>query len=89
MADWGGIPTCHLALHDATGKSVVIELLVVSKKIYDNLGHVLTNAPTFDWHLTNLRNYIKVSAANASRYAVGDSVLAPLGQGGGLPWDTW
>lgn len=48
------------------------------------IGHVLTNAPTFDWHLTNLRNYIKVSAANASPITVGDSVLAPPGQGGGV-----
>ncbi|MBL0185565.1 MAG: linear amide C-N hydrolase [Candidatus Obscuribacter sp.] len=84
MADWGGIPTCHLALHDATGKSVVIEFVGGEQKIYDNLGHVLTNAPTFDWHLTNLRNYIKVSSANASPITVGDSVLAPPGQGGGF-----
>lgn len=36
MADWGGIPTCHLALHDATGKSVVIEFVGGEQKIYDD-----------------------------------------------------
>ena len=25
---------------------------------------VITNAPTYDWHMTNLRNYINLSAVH-------------------------
>jgi len=84
LADWGGTPTAHLALHDAQGNSVVIEFVDGQQKIYDNPGRVLTNAPTFDWQTTNLRNYIHVSAANAQPAAIRGSVLAPPGQGGGF-----
>ncbi len=84
LSDWGGIPTTHLAIHDSSGKSIVIEFVGGEQKIYDNPLHVLTNAPTFDWHITNLRNYIKLSAANAKTVTVGGSVLAPPGQGGGF-----
>ena len=30
-------------------------------KIHDNVAHVLTNAPTYDWHLNNVRNYLNLS----------------------------
>ena len=84
LADWGGTPTAHLALHDAQGNSVVIEFIDGQQKIYDNPGRVLTNAPTFDWHTTNLRNYIRLSAANPQPVKINGTVLAPPGQGGGF-----
>lgn len=84
MAEWGGIPTAHLAIHDATGASAVIEFVDGQQKIYDNPASVLTNAPTFDWHKTNLNNYVNISASNAEPIQVRNTVLAPPGQGGGF-----
>ena len=84
LADWGGTPTIHLAIHDAQGNSAVVEFIDGKQKIYDNPVHVLTNAPTFDWHMTNLCNYVRLSAANASPIKIAGTVLAPPGQGGGF-----
>jgi choloylglycine hydrolase len=84
LAEWGGTPTMHLAIHDAQGNSAVIEFVDGQQKIYANPGTVLTNAPTFDWHMTNLNNYIRVSADNAQPVSVRGTILAPPGQGGGF-----
>ncbi|MEI7546300.1 MAG: linear amide C-N hydrolase, partial [Mycobacteriaceae bacterium] len=51
--------------------------------IVDNPTGVGTNGPFLDWHITNLRNYVGISAVNPTT-TVGDSTLHPLGQGGGL-----
>jgi choloylglycine hydrolase len=84
MAEWGGIPTMHLALHDSSGRSVVIEFTDGHQKIFENPNGVLTNAPTFDWHTTNLRNYIRLSPFNSEPVKLNGTVLAPPGQGGGF-----
>ena len=44
----------HFVVHDRSGKAVVIEPLNKGLKIYDNPLGVVTNSPTFDWHMTNL-----------------------------------
>ena len=41
--------------------SIVLEPLKTGIKIYDNPVGVLTNNPTFDYHIFNLNNYIKLS----------------------------
>ena len=53
-------------------------------KVYDNPLGVLTNSPTFDWHLTNIRNYVKISAVDAGPLKIAGMTFAPLGQGSGL-----
>jgi choloylglycine hydrolase len=80
----GGAPTLHLALHDASGKNAVIEFINSEQKMYDNPNGVLTNAPTFDWHQTNLRNYIHIDASNPKPVIVAGTVLEPPGQGSGF-----
>lgn len=84
MPDWGGIPTMHLALNDASGHSAVIEFTDGQQKIFENPNGVLTNAPTFDWHRINLRNYMQISPLNPQSVTVYGTVLAPPGQGGGF-----
>ncbi len=74
----------HFVVHDRSGKSVVIEPLNESLKIYDNPLGVMTNSPTFDWHMTNLRNYVNLTATNVPPIGVGGIKLAQLGQGSGL-----
>ena len=74
----------HFVVHDRSGKSVVIEPLNKSLKIYDNPLGVVTNSPTFDWHMTNLRNYVNLTATNVPPINLGGVKLAQFGQGSGL-----
>ena len=78
----GFVPPLHFLLHDATG-SVAIEFRPEGMSIVDNPTGVGTNPPFLDWHITNLRNYVGISAVNPTT-TVGDRTLHPLGQGGGL-----
>ncbi len=74
----------HMAVHDAQGKNIVVEFINGEKKVYDNPIGVMTNAPTFDWHLTNLRNYVNISSYNAQPATIEGVTLNPTGQGSGL-----
>jgi len=74
----------HFVVHDSSGKTVVIEPVNKSLKLYDNPLGVMSNAPTFDWHMTNLRNYINLSATNVPPVDLDGIKLAQLGQGSGM-----
>jgi len=50
----------HFLITDKSGASIVIEPLNNALKIYDNPLGVLTNSPTFDWHIINLSNYVNL-----------------------------
>lgn len=50
----------HVVLHDKTGRAIVIEPSIENNfKIYDNPLGVFTNAPTFDFHLNNLKTWLE------------------------------
>lgn len=74
----------HLAVHDAQGASLVVEFLGGKIQLFDNPIGVLTNAPEFPWHQTNLRNYIHLTPVGVTQKTVDGSVLQPTGQGTGL-----
>ncbi|WP_395666149.1 linear amide C-N hydrolase [Methylocella sp.] len=74
----------HFTVHDASGASLVIEPIDGKLKVHDNPLGVLTNAPTFDWHLTNIRNYVKLSPVAAPPLKIMGETFAPLGEGSGL-----
>lgn len=48
--------TEHLAVHDATGADLVVELRDGRPVLHDNLVGVLTNSPPYDLQLANLRD---------------------------------
>ncbi|TMW61244.1 hypothetical protein Poli38472_013707 [Pythium oligandrum] len=50
----GRVPL-HVSIHDAQGKSLVIEFLQGQTKVYDNINHVLTNDPPLLDQLTSLQ----------------------------------
>ncbi len=81
---WPINPTVHLALHDATGKNLVVEFVDGQVISHDNPNTVLTNAPNFQWHITNLANYITLTPDTPTPLHVKGSVLSPHGQGGGF-----
>ena len=58
---WGFAPPVHYIVHDSSGKSIVIEHVDGKLKLYDNSLGVMSNSPTFDWHMTNLRTYVNMS----------------------------
>jgi len=80
----------HFVVHDVTGACVVIEPLNKTLVIYENPIGVFSNSPTFDWHMTNLRNYPGLRATNAPAIELEGIKLSPFGQGSGflgLPGD--
>jgi choloylglycine hydrolase len=81
---WGFVPPVHYVVHDASGKSIVIEYFEGKLHVHDNPLGVMTNSPTFDWHMTNLRNYVNFSMVNKPPIEVGDVRLTALGQGTGM-----
>ncbi|GLK83293.1 linear amide C-N hydrolase [Ancylobacter defluvii] len=80
----GITPPFHYTLHDETGASLVIEPVGGVLKVYDNPFGVMTNAPEFSWHLTNLKNYVKISPVNAPDITVNGQAISSFGQGSGL-----
>ena len=86
----GSIPSIHFAIHDASGKSLVIEFLEGKMHVHDNPLSVLTNSPRFDYHLNNLRNYLHLSPTSVKPLEVKELSLTPFGSGGaflGMPGD--
>ena len=81
---WGLVPPMHYVVYDKMGHSIVIEPLDGKLVVYDNPLGVMTNSPTFDWQMTNLRNYINISPINVAAVKVNGVDLAQFSQGSGL-----
>lgn len=81
---WDMVPPAHFIVHDAAGNCLVIEYVNGQLNLFDNPIGVITNSPTFDWHLTNLRNYVNLSSANASPHELDGVKLEQFGQGSGM-----
>lgn len=81
----------HLVINDAQGKSIVVEFNKGTKQIYENPLGILTNSPTFDWQLTNLKNYANLSPYDVEPIKVDGMIYSATGQGAGmvgLPGDS-
>ncbi|MGH2613812.1 MAG: linear amide C-N hydrolase [Thermomicrobiales bacterium] len=90
LAALGGVPPMHYFLTDATGKSIAVEYVDGVLTVYDDRFGVFTNAPAFDWHTTNLRNYINISPDPQRPVDLDDVNLDPFSTGGnlfGMPGD--
>jgi len=74
----------HWIVYDKSGKSLVIEPLKGKLVLSDNPIGVLTNSPNFDWHMTNLRNYILLSPRDVPAVTIDAQTFAPFGMGAGL-----
>ena len=90
LGAWGTVPPVHYVLTDATGKTISVEYVNGILNVYDNPLGNFTNAPAFDWHQTNLRNYIAISPQPAASVKLEGINLDPLSTGGnlfGMPGD--
>lgn len=71
-------------------ESIVVESVKEGLKIYDNPVDVMTNNPPFDFHMTNLANYMSLSVSDPENRFAKNLNLVPYsrGMGGlGLPGD--
>jgi choloylglycine hydrolase len=74
----------HYVLHDAAGKSLILEWVGGKLSTYDGSAGVLTNSPPYDWQMLNLRNYVSLSSENVKPVQVGGVSYPATGQGSGL-----
>jgi choloylglycine hydrolase len=80
----GFTPPVHYLVTEPSGKAIVIEFLKGEMKIFDAPLGVITNAPSYDWHETNLRNYVNLSAVAIPDRKIADLDFRPLGVGSGM-----
>jgi choloylglycine hydrolase len=71
-------------IQDKTGKSIAVEPVDGTLKVHDAPLGVMTNAPTYDWHMTNLSNYVNLSVDDVESAKVGDVKVPAFGAGTGL-----
>jgi choloylglycine hydrolase len=80
----GGAVPIHFTVIEPSGKAIVIQYIKGELKNFDNPLRVLTNSPPFDWHMTNLRNYLNVSAVSFPTKKIENIDFAPIGAGTGF-----
>lgn len=74
----------HWRIADASGRQMVLEIVNGVLQWHTNTVGVLTNAPDFQWHLTNLNNYVNLFPGDAPWGLVGHRTLRPLGGSSGM-----
>jgi len=77
-------PLLHFILTDRSGDSMIVEFVKGQMVIHDNVTNVLTNAPTYDWHINNVRNYLSLTDTATTSLVVNGTNVTEIGQGGGL-----
>ena len=80
----GMSPTVHFIVYDAQGGCIVIEYEDGACNIYDNPLGIMTNAPRFPWHLTNLRQYIGMTSERPGPVQQSGLAFSPTGHGSGM-----
>ena len=80
----GMAPPVHFRITDKTGATVVVEPIGGKLVIYDDSLGVITNSPAFDWHMTNLSNYVGLSPNNRESMTIQGVTLNSFGQGSGF-----
>lgn len=90
MGGDGTSDAIHWRVGDSSGKQIVIEIEKGVAHVYENPIGVITNAPGFQWHLTNLSNYINLTPVNPPAKEMYEFKVNPIGHGNGflgLPGD--
>ena len=80
----------HWRIGEPSGRQVVLEIVGGVPHFYENEVGVLTNAPGFEWQVTNLNNYVNLRPGDVEPYQVGEKTLRAFGATAGflgLPGD--
>ena len=79
------IGAVHWRIVQPDGRMVVMEVVAGVPHFYENTLGVLTNAPGFEWQMTNLNNYINMQPGSAPDNTIMTGItLQPLGHGSGM-----
>ena len=76
--------TVHWRFTEPSGRQVVLEIVNQRFHFHENPLGVLTNSPDFQWHLTNLNNYVNLSSGSVNHRQIGSLFLNAFGGGSGL-----
>ncbi|MDO9023231.1 linear amide C-N hydrolase, partial [Zwartia sp.] len=74
----------RMTLHDAQGRSIVIEYLKGEMVITDNPTGVMTNDPAFRDQLNNIGNYANLTNVEKNPLVINGATYAPPSSGSGL-----
>lgn len=74
----------HYSIQDMSGRGIVVEFVKNKVNVYDNDIGMMTNSPTYDWQLSNLRNYLNLTPYNPQPVTVNGVTFAVTGQGAGM-----
>jgi choloylglycine hydrolase len=74
----------HWIVYDKSGKALVIEPLGGKLVVTDNPLGVLTNSPSFDWHVSNLHNYLALNPRDVPAVKLDGETLQSFGMGAGM-----
>jgi choloylglycine hydrolase len=80
----GFAPPAHFMVVETSGRAIVVEYLNGELKIFEAKLGVITNAPTYDWHEINLRNYLNLSHVALPSKKIEEMDFSPLGGGSGM-----
>lgn len=79
------IGSVHWRIAQPDGRMVVLEVVGGVPHFYENTLGVLTNAPGFQWHMTNLNNYVNLVPGSAPDNTITSGItLQALGHGSGM-----
>jgi choloylglycine hydrolase len=83
---FGGAPLpFHWKIADPSGEAIIVEIVNGGKvRIHEAFLGVVTNSPSYDWHVTNLRNYLGLTQGGRNPIEIDGRRFAPLGAGSGL-----
>lgn len=76
--------TIHWRFTDTSGRQLVLEVINGTPLFYENKLGVLTNSPGFEWHMTNLNNYVNLFTGTAPTKQLGNTELVSFGAGSGF-----
>jgi len=74
----------HFSIFESSGRGIVVEYVAGKLAIYENKLGVMTNSPTYDWQVTNLRNYVHLKPTNPNPVVVDGITFVATGQGAGM-----
>lgn len=77
------ITPLHWIITDTTGNCMVIEPTQKVLHLKENPVGVMTNTPLLEWHIENLRNYLKVRPKQYEPQQFGNYTANPFSQGTG------
>ncbi|WP_171241272.1 linear amide C-N hydrolase [Ruegeria sp. HKCCA5491] len=74
----------HVVVSDPSGDEIVVEYINGELHIFEETIGVMTNSPPYNWHLTNLRNYLNLRPVNWPDIEVAGLTVGGIGYGTGL-----